>query len=87
MPMIPLRLPGSRIPGTRVIRSTGSGIPVENGECTLSYIPDFGMKVIWSGAGGDDTPVSFPYNADLHGALDRTGILDELKTRIRLILK
>ena len=57
------------------------GIPVEHGECTLSYIPDFGMKVIWSGAGGDDTPVSFPYNADLHGALDRTGILDELKNQ------
>ena len=39
------------------------------------------MKVIWSGAGGDDTPVSFPYNADLHGALDRTGILVELKNQ------
>ena len=57
------------------------GIPVENGECTLSYIPDFGMKVIWSGAGGNDTPVSFPYNADLHGALDKTDILNELKNQ------
>jgi len=57
------------------------GIPVEHGECTLSYIPDFGMKVIWSGAGGNDTPISFPYNDDLHGALNRTGILDELKNQ------
>lgn len=54
------------------------GIPVENGECTLSYIPGFGMKVIWSGAGGNDTPISFPYNDNLHGALDKTGILNEL---------
>ena len=54
------------------------GIPVENGECTLSYIPGFGMKVIWSGAGGNDTPISFPYNDDLHGALDKTDILAEL---------
>ena len=51
------------------------GIPVENGECTLSYIPGFGMKVIWSGA---DTPISFPYNDNLHGALDKTDILNEL---------
>ena len=39
------------------------------------------MKVIWSGAGGNDTPLPFPYNDDLHGALDRTGILDELKNQ------
>lgn len=39
------------------------------------------MKVIWSGAGGNDTPLSFPYNADLHGALDRTDILNELKNQ------
>ena len=54
------------------------GIPVENGKCTLSYIPDFGMKIIWSGAGGNDTPLPFPYNDDLHGALNRTAILNEL---------
>lgn len=57
------------------------GIPVENGECTLSYIPDFGMKIIWSGAGGNDTPLPFPYNDDLHGALNRTDVLEELKNQ------
>ena len=40
------------------------GIPVENGECTLSYIPGFGMKVIWSGAGGNDDNENDAYFAD-----------------------
>ena len=57
------------------------GIPVEKGKCELSYIPDFGMKVVWIGPDGNGTSSSFAYSGDVHSVLSNTDILETLRNQ------
>ena len=54
------------------------GIPVANGECEVSYNEATGILFDWKGTGKDSSGTTIDFNEDLHGILDRTGILNDL---------
>ena len=54
------------------------GIPVANGECEVSYNASTGILFDWKGAGKDTSDTTIDFNGNLHGVLNRTGILSEL---------
>ena len=54
------------------------GVPIANGECEVSYDPSIGVIFNWKGSSGGNTNSGFGFNNDLHGALNRTGLLSEL---------
>ena len=54
------------------------GIPVANGECEVSYNEATGILFDWKGTGKDSSDTTIDFNEDLHGILDRTGILGNL---------
>ena len=54
------------------------GIPVANGECEVSYNEATGILFDWKGTGKDSSDTTIDFNEDLHGILDRTGILQNL---------
>lgn len=55
------------------------GIPVANGECEVSYNEATGILFDWKGTGKDSSDTTIDFNEDLHGALNRTEILENLK--------
>lgn len=54
------------------------GIPVANGECEVSYNEATGILFDWKGTGKDSSDTTIDFNEDLHGILNRTGILKDL---------
>lgn len=57
------------------------GIPVANGECEVSYNEATGILFDWKGTGKDSSDTTIDFNEDLHGALNRTEILEKLKNQ------
>ena len=57
------------------------GIPVANGECEVSYNEATGILFDWKGTGKDSSDTTIDFNEDLHGALNRTEILENLKNQ------
>ena len=57
------------------------GIPGANGECEISYHPDYGPVFSWSGGSSSPTP-SPPFNAqeNFFDVLNSSGILQEMPT-------
>ncbi len=56
------------------------GVPAAKGECEVYYDPAVGIVFYWKGKGGSGTG-GIDWKDDLHGILDRTGILTELKNK------
>lgn len=58
------------------------GIPVANGECEVSYNEATGILFDWKGTGKDSSDTTIDFNEDLHGILNRTGILENLISQL-----